>query len=208
MTSRIASLISSQSLRGGAFLASARIRPIISPARWPSLTMFAADFRASSRLGVCPASQRKHALALLTSGRVSAGSERKRGVKLAPRFYLCFLYRVRLCRLLTLAGLPGLPRKLFTGCLHGSCLTSTARRRCEERSSWFAPYRVAGSLGFKQIAAAGRFYNRPCNILGLDLDFRSFCRIHLLDEKPHTLRHHRVNGYAVLLVLFENSGTR
>src|SRR5262249_58644498 len=49
------------------FLTRARIRPITSPARFPSLIMRSTASRASSRFGVPPASHRKQALALVTT---------------------------------------------------------------------------------------------------------------------------------------------
>src|SRR5262249_36926407 len=131
MTSRIASLISSQSLRGGAFLASARIRPIISPARWPSLTMFAADFWASSRLGVCPASQRKHALALLTTDSVSTRIQQRRGVELAPRFCLPFSIS------LTLLTLPTFTTLVLICCRN--CLQGVNTERDHHADLYSAP---------------------------------------------------------------------
>ena len=58
MTSRIASLMSNRSCRGGAFLMRARIRPMTSLARLPSLTIRSSACRTSSRsrrLGAKPA---------------------------------------------------------------------------------------------------------------------------------------------------------
>src|SRR6266542_2163849 len=65
MTSRIVSLILSQSCRGGDFLTRARIRSITSLARPPSRTMRSTAARASSRSGDWRASQRTQALALV-----------------------------------------------------------------------------------------------------------------------------------------------
>src|SRR5262249_37204031 len=51
-------------LEGGVRLARARIRPMMSPARWPSATTRKTDCWARARF--CAASQRRQALALLT----------------------------------------------------------------------------------------------------------------------------------------------
>src|SRR5262249_51983202 len=54
----------------------------------------------------------KESLDCQTSDTVSGGSERRRGVKLAPRLCLCFSSRFRLCRLLTLSRLPSFFTKI------------------------------------------------------------------------------------------------
>ena len=56
-----------QALSAGALLASARMRLMTSPARLPSLMMRSTDRRAASTLGGSLASQRRHALPLLTT---------------------------------------------------------------------------------------------------------------------------------------------
>ena len=60
------SLVSTGSFAAEVFLQSARVRAITSLARFPSRTMRRIASRASARLGVSPASQRKLALALAT----------------------------------------------------------------------------------------------------------------------------------------------
>ena len=70
ITSRIVSLMSSWSFRAGAFLTSARIRLMTSPARLPALTIRSSACRTSSGSGGCILSQRKAACALVTTAAI------------------------------------------------------------------------------------------------------------------------------------------